>query len=57
MGIFMEIPGNEIISMYLKFFVFNTCPDAFLFASSSFFFSTFPKVGYFLNQQKKKKKA
>ena len=42
-----------LIAMYLKFLVFKTCPDALLFASSSFFFSTLAKVGYFLAGKKK----
>ena len=37
-----------LIALYLKFLVFKTCPDALLLASSSFFFSTLAKVGYFL---------
>ena len=41
-----------LIALYLKFLVFKTCPDALLFASSSFFFSTLAKVGYFLAGKK-----
>ena len=42
--------------IYLKFLVFKTCPDAFLFASSSIFFCTLARVGYFLYQMNKKNK-
>lgn len=41
-----------LIALYLKFLAFKTCPDALLFASSSFFFSTLAKVGYFLAAKK-----
>ena len=41
-----------LIALYLKFLVFKTCPDALLFPSSSFFFSTLAKVGYFLAGKK-----
>lgn len=41
-----------LIALYLKFLVFKTCPDALLLASSSFFFSTLAKVGYFLAGKK-----
>lgn len=43
--------NKKVIFKYLKFLVFNTWPEACLLVSSSFFFSTFATVGYFLFQQ------